>query len=32
LAGQLNLDSNPGEGTKIQIVVPRAAPLAFTTQ
>ena len=32
LAGELKLDGNPGEGTKIQIVLPRAAPLASTAQ
>jgi PAS domain S-box-containing protein len=28
LGGRLNLDSEPGEGTKIQIVLPRAVPAA----
>ncbi len=26
LGGRLNLDSEPGEGTKIQLILPRVAP------
>jgi PAS domain S-box-containing protein len=30
LAGRLNLDSRPGEGTKIRIILPREVPAALT--
>jgi signal transduction histidine kinase len=30
LGGRLNLDSKPGEGTKIQIILPRVAPAGLT--
>jgi signal transduction histidine kinase len=30
LGGRLNLDSEPGEGTKIQLILPRVAPPALT--
>jgi PAS domain S-box-containing protein len=32
LGGRLNLDSEPGRGTKIQIVLPRVAPAGLATQ
>ena len=32
LGGRINLETNPGAGTKIQIVVPREAPLAFSAE
>jgi signal transduction histidine kinase len=32
LGGRLNLDSEPGEGTKVQLVLPRVAPAALTSQ
>jgi signal transduction histidine kinase len=31
LGGRLNLDSEPGEGTKVQLVLPRVAPAAAPT-
>jgi PAS domain S-box-containing protein len=30
LGGRLNLDSRPGEGTKVQIILPRVAPAGLT--
>ena len=32
LGGRLDLDSKPGEGTKIQLILPRAAPAALAAQ
>ncbi len=32
LGGRVNLDSEPGEGTTIQLVLPRVAPAALTAQ
>jgi signal transduction histidine kinase len=32
LGGRIHLDSEPGEGTKIQLVLPRVAPAALTAQ
>jgi PAS domain S-box-containing protein len=32
LGGRLDLDSEPGKGTKIRLVLPRVAPAAVTTQ
>jgi PAS domain S-box-containing protein len=32
LGGRINLDSEPGEGTKIQLVLPRLAPAASAAQ
>jgi signal transduction histidine kinase len=32
LGGRLDLDSKPGEGTKIQLILPRAAPAARAAQ
>ena len=32
LGGRINLETKPGAGTKIQIIVPRQAPLEFTAE
>jgi PAS domain S-box-containing protein len=32
LGGRLNLDSEPGRGTKIQLILPRVAPIGLTAQ
>jgi len=32
LGGRINLESEPGAGTKIQIIMPREAPLAFAAE
>jgi PAS domain S-box-containing protein len=32
LGGRLNLDSEPGKGTKIRLILPRMAPAAFVAQ
>jgi signal transduction histidine kinase len=32
LGGRLNLESEPGAGTKIQILLPRVAPAAVSVQ
>jgi signal transduction histidine kinase len=32
LGGRINLETKPGAGTKIQIIVPREAPLAFAAE
>jgi PAS domain S-box-containing protein len=32
LSGRLNLDSEPGEGTRIQIILPRVAPASLSLQ
>jgi signal transduction histidine kinase len=32
LGGRLTLDSEPGKGTKIQLILPRVAPIGLTAQ
>jgi signal transduction histidine kinase len=32
LGGRLNLDSEPGKGTKIQIILPSVAPIGLAAQ
>ena len=32
LGGRLNLDSEPGRGTKMQLILPRVAPTGLTAQ
>jgi hypothetical protein len=32
LGGRINLETRPGAGTKIQIIVPREAPLEFAAE
>jgi signal transduction histidine kinase len=32
LGGRINLETKPGAGTKIRIIVPREAPLAFAAE
>jgi signal transduction histidine kinase len=32
LGGRLNLDSEPGRGTKMQLILPRVAPIGLTAQ